>query len=174
MTDKKYEEWRIVPDYDSKYQVSNLGRVKSRRGLLKPFKGGRGYLRVGFYKKGENGKLRCKSVHSLVLLAFDQPRPEGSIIRHLDGNPANNTIDNLSYGTSKENEKDKQGHGRTLYGEKQGNSKLKIEEVMFINANKHKYTSYQLAKKLNRKSTTIQHVMDGNSWVRAIKEELRK
>ena len=51
-------------------------------------------------------------VHQLVLLAFVGPMPEGQLTRHLDGNPQNNVLSNLRYGTALENSQDAVRHGR--------------------------------------------------------------
>lgn len=52
-------------------------------------------------------------VHQLVLLAFVGPCPPGLECRHLDDNPRNNRIDNLAYGTHKENGSDySQNHAK--------------------------------------------------------------
>lgn len=40
------EEWRDIEGYEGLYQVSNLGRVKSKRGILKPSITPKGYLRM--------------------------------------------------------------------------------------------------------------------------------
>ena len=50
-------------------------------------------------------------MHMLVLLAFSGPRNDGLQTRHMDGNPANNTLSNLRYGTAKQNIQDQLVHG---------------------------------------------------------------
>lgn len=55
---------------------------------------------------------RTTRVHVLVLEAFDRPRPKGAVCRHLDGNPINNHLSNLAWGTHKENTEDRKRHGR--------------------------------------------------------------
>lgn len=42
-------------------------------------------------------------VHQLVALTFLGPRPKGQEVRHLDGDPLNNAVTNLAYGTRSEN-----------------------------------------------------------------------
>ncbi len=64
-----------------------------------------GYLTVKI-----QGKPR--TVHRLVLEAFVGPCPPGMQCRHLDGNPANNRLENLAWGTHAENAADKIRHGR--------------------------------------------------------------
>jgi NUMOD4 motif./HNH endonuclease. len=105
------EEWRDIPGYEGLYRVSNMGRVYStRRGgrMLKPTLRRKGYLAVALSR---NGSARMRLIHQLVLEAFVGPRPEGFVTRHLDGDPANNTLDNLRWGTYAENVRDSIEHG---------------------------------------------------------------
>jgi hypothetical protein len=52
--------------------------------------------------------------------------------RHLDGNPANNNLKNLKWGTHAENELDKIEHGTLLRGEQSGSAKLTDSIVILI------------------------------------------
>lgn len=76
------EIWKDVKDYEGKYQVSNLGRVKSLERvvnhngsktrtfperILKPNKVAFDYLQVTLYK---DGKRKCKYIHNLVMESF--------------------------------------------------------------------------------------------------------
>lgn len=90
------------------------GGTSTRRGkVLSPCKSNEnGYFRV--YIEG-----RRVAVHRLVATAFHGPQPVGKpIIRHLDGNPDNNSESNLQWGTHSENEEDKLRHGRNYYRNK--------------------------------------------------------
>jgi hypothetical protein len=110
------EEWRPIPGYEGRYDVSNQGRIRSwawhkKRGtsrLKSTWPDDQGYLRVGLWdgERGVNAK-----VHAQVALAFLGPRPEGQVIRHLDGIRTNNTPENLRYGTPAENTADMFVHG---------------------------------------------------------------
>lgn len=60
----------------------------------------RTYLCFGLYR---NGKKHTRLVHRIVLEAFVGPRPDGYECRHLDGNPFNNALSNLQWGTHEEN-----------------------------------------------------------------------
>jgi hypothetical protein len=72
-------------------------------------------------------------VAGLVLLAFVGPKPEGMVIRHFpDRNIENNCLENLSYGTPKQNGEDMVVHGMSLRGEKNPKAKLTKEEVLEI------------------------------------------
>ena len=106
------EEWRQVPGVDDRYEVSNIGQVRSyaakgrcggrRREtsvLLKPSVNGGGYLTVSV-----GGKQH--SVHSLVLRAFVGPRPPGMFGCHGDGHCQNNMVTNLRWDTPQANADD--------------------------------------------------------------------
>lgn len=108
------EEWRtvsIAPDYE----VSNLGRIKSHKGreprILRPCVHPLGYHNQTLF---EAGRPVFTTAHTLVMAAFVGPRPEGMEIRHLDGDPGNNRLDNLAYGTRGENARDMLRHGTCL------------------------------------------------------------
>lgn len=98
------EEWKAVEGYDGKYEVSNLGRVKSYykkepKILLIHYNTG-GYPYVNLY---HNKIHRAEMIHRLVAKAF-VPNPKGyNLVMHLDDNKANNNANNLKWGTPKEN-----------------------------------------------------------------------
>ena len=118
------EQWRPVRGYEGIYEVSSHGRVRSvdrvvtrSDGQVRRFKGKvrstpllqqTGYPFVNLCIQG---KCQVRTVHSLVAEAFIGPRPEGAEVCHNDGNPANNRVDNLRYGTSSDNALDKVRHG---------------------------------------------------------------
>ena len=100
------ELWRPVKDWEGKYEVSNLGRVRNAKTLrvrkLREHK--EGYLTIGFTTY-ENGKRNCKFylVHRLVALAFI-PNPTGlPVVDHIDKNKHNNCVENLRWVTAQEN-----------------------------------------------------------------------
>lgn len=97
---------------------------------LKPgVKKGDGHLVVTLSK---NGELTTRFVHHLVLEAFVGPCPEGQEALHGDGNPANNSIGNLRWGTHQENVADSQRHGTQPHGSKHMNAKLVEDDVREI------------------------------------------
>lgn len=120
------EEWRPVPGYEDRYEVSSHGRVRSigfhannRWGgqnwwpakplvnlIIKP----RGYRAVHL-SNGDGTRTRHK-VHRLVLRAFvGEPPPDRSDGLHADDDPANNHLDNLRWGSQSENTYDSIGNG---------------------------------------------------------------
>jgi hypothetical protein len=121
------ERWLPIPGLEGRYEVSDLGRVRSldqhfssqagnsfvRRGrVLKANPAGNtGYLGVSLPEPAARSGWRLRSVHSLVALAFLGPRPEGKEVRHLDGVKTNCALSNLAYGTGIDNEADKRRYG---------------------------------------------------------------
>lgn len=137
------EIWKEIPGYEGSYQVSNYGRVKSlskRLGrnsgfimskeiILKQKTDKDGYKSVAFYGK----HIR---VHRLVLMAFvGQPTEEKNLGMHADDNPANNHIDNLSWGSATENTQQCVERGRrkvntpwlNKFGKEHHNSKVIVQ-----------------------------------------------
>ena len=84
------------------YQVSDLGRVRSRKSdewkVMKPTKRGSGYFGVVLYK---NKKRKNVYIHRLVANAFI-PNSDSSktLINHIDECKQNNRVDNLEYCTA--------------------------------------------------------------------------
>jgi len=135
LADYKSMNWRWVPGYKGYYQVSRFGEVRSVPRVvwyqcLRPDGLGFTWRWAKLTLKGrimtqtadlsghftvklsKNGISKDYSVHRLVLDAFVGPRPKEMECRHLDGNPMNNRLDNLRWGTSGQNRVDMYSHGR--------------------------------------------------------------
>jgi hypothetical protein len=120
------EHWRGVVGYEGLYQVSDLGRVRSLDRWVKRRTNNGGWWRQfipGKVLKSEsprcvylgvtlrkNGSTKWFRIHRLVLGAFVGPCPEGMEGRHLDDCPTNNRLDNLAWGTRRENMADTARH----------------------------------------------------------------
>lgn len=117
------EQWKPANGYEGIYEVSSHGRVRSLdrvvhhvNGYSRRIKGKNlsaslnadGYLSVSLYAQGER---KTRHVHSLVAESFIGARPEGMEVCHNDGNPANNHVANLRYGTRSDNALDGVAHG---------------------------------------------------------------
>lgn len=137
-----FERWVAVPSFEDCYEVSDLGRVRSvlrtdPRGrhvlgrVLKAAPGHHGYSVIVLWA---NGKPRYSRVHWAVLTAFVGPCPPGLQCRHLDGDPSNNRIDNLEWGTPQQNQLDRADHGTSNRGTRNGSSKLTEDDVRAIRA----------------------------------------
>ena len=99
------EIWRPIYGYESLYEVSNLGRIRSYHGkkkssdgfiYLNPTPTPQGYLVVTLYK---NGKRSKKTVHTLVAEAFIQNPNNYPCVNHKDENKQNNFACNLEWCT---------------------------------------------------------------------------
>lgn len=107
------ETWKPI-EGASKYEVSDLGRVRSLYKsrpprVLRQRANPRGYAIVDIYP--EPWKKTTRRVHQLVMWAFVGPRPEGLHTRHLDDDKMNAALSNLKYGTPSENQHDSVRHG---------------------------------------------------------------
>ena len=110
--------WRNIPQY-SRYMVSNDGRVMAihkcdnhkENYILKPRPKSKHPYPI-YRVIGDDGKRRTVYLHTLVVRAFHGDKPNKyAVTRHLDGNPLNNTPENLAWGTAKENIHDSIKHG---------------------------------------------------------------
>lgn len=94
------EIWKPIPGF-SKYQVSNLGRVKSHAGLnwriLKPFPSLKGYLFVSLPGKRFSAH---RLVASLFLKGHDPSKNE---VNHLNFDRKDNRASNLEWVSHREN-----------------------------------------------------------------------
>lgn len=118
------ERWLPVVGWEHRYEVSNLGRVRTiphticgrywpqimLRQMSPPT--GKGYKLVGL---SGNGPRVSKGVHILVLTAFVGPRPKGHHCCHYDGDPANSRLENLRWDTPSSNALDRIRHGRNQF-----------------------------------------------------------
>lgn len=113
---ENYESWKDIPGFEGEYQVSDQGNVRSLDRIGYRHKNGKAFkvtlkgrvLRPGPSKTGHlyvvlGRKTHGIPVHQLVAKTFIGPRPKGSDVRHLNGNPADNRLENLAYGNRTEN-----------------------------------------------------------------------
>ena len=171
------EIWKDIPGYEGRYQASNQGRIRSidrtltcigpkhntyqrsmKGRILKP---GRfcksGHLSV-VLGHGENGS----PVHQLIALTFIGTCPEGMEVLHNNGDPADNRVTNLRYGTRTENILDVFYQGGRW-------RKLSIEDVEEI-----KFALYcglrgsDLARQFNVTPSIISAIKHGRifSWIK--------
>ena len=130
------EQWRTIKGFEGRYEISNLGRVRSLprlvphpRGSKKQFKGkiislhptSNGYLSAALYVDGTT--RRNMNVQRMVAEAFI-PNPDNlPEVEHKDKNRANNRVDNLKWITRL---------GNVCRGEEHPMHKLTAEQVRYI------------------------------------------
>lgn len=134
-----------------------------------------GYPSVRLQKDGKGYK---KFVHRLVLETFIGPCPNRYECRHLDDNKENNNLDNLKWGTRKENRQDMYKNGKGAIGEKHGMCRLTINKVLKIRRLAKKNlkqfdekrendigSGYRdIAKKFGVSPSAIGHVVRRSTW----------
>ena len=101
MVEKIDEIWRDIAGYEGKYQISNLGRVRSlydakrsRIIVLKSMKQKNGYLYVSLWK---NNAKRNTLIHRLVAMSFVDNPNDYQEVNHKDENKENNVVENLEW-----------------------------------------------------------------------------
>lgn len=175
------EVWRDIPGFEGYYQASNMGRIKSLSRQIFISKSNRSigyYRRVNerFLKPGltSNGYFSCtlwveheshqQTIHSLVLESFSGLRPDGLYGCHKDDDKTNNRLENLYWGTPKENSGDKIINGNQPYGEKCQSSKLIAADVINIRQMAKTKTAKELSEKYGVLQPQIWRIIHRKQW----------
>ena len=100
------EEWRPIKDWETLYEVSNLGNVRNVKTgkLIIGDINNCGYYRVSLYQNNRKQRYfrhRLVAEHFIVNDDIDNKR----FVNHIDGDKSNNTVHNLEWATQSENEK---------------------------------------------------------------------
>ena len=121
----KIEIWKDIPNYEGRYQVSSLGRVKSfkfsKERVLKCAVNSTGYILTNLYEKANR---KAYKVHRLVMIAFIG---ESDLdVNHKNGIKTDNRLENLEYCTRSENVQHafNTGLSQSVKGERHGRAKL--------------------------------------------------
>lgn len=91
------EIWREISGTNGKYQVSNYGRVRSRRKILLSTVDKKGYERIKL------SNFFTIKVHREVAKAFIENPENKPQVNHKDGDKLNNHFENLEWATNLEN-----------------------------------------------------------------------
>jgi len=109
------ETWVPISEYETQYEVSNLGNVKSvdrfcasrwgtprrvKGRMMKLFKTPQGYLQVLLCRNGMSKKF---FIHRLVASAFIANSHNYPQVNHLDGNKSHNSVENLEWNSCQQN-----------------------------------------------------------------------
>lgn len=165
-------KFRLIPGFPSWYRVGSNGSVWSRKkkgrhlskfGSWRPLRqtplGKTQHLIVGIWFRE---KYRNFLVHRLMLIAFVGACPANNEGCHKDDNPSNNKIDNLYWGTHKQNGIDMVRNGRSARGSKNGHAKLDAASVLKIRQSVLKQDT--LAELYGVTRVTISDIRRRKSW----------
>ena len=100
------EIWKDIPEYEGRYQVSNIGRVKSLRNnieLVMSLNSDKdGYLQVSLRR---DGKYYNQRISQLVAICFLGHKKSGMsiVVDHINGNRKDNRVENLQLVSSRLN-----------------------------------------------------------------------
>ena len=132
---------------------------------MKPSFGNRsGHARVRLVLEDGTKVTRC--VHSLVAEAFIGQRPTGLQVCHWDGDPTNNWVGNLRYDSAAANAADRERHGNTCRGEKNGNAKLDRGAAKKIRwLHKNGMQAKDIAGLFGVCRETVYSIVNGLRWV---------
>jgi len=180
------EKWKVYKDFDGRYEISSLGRVRTtaRITLNSGRRGGKPYQykilsrirktaldRYGYEQltfRGQDKKLHHRTVHRMVAEMFISGWFKGAQVNHKDGNKKNNTSSNLEWVTPKENVR----HAYHVLGRKSDSGKIMAhrkklteENVLDIRARIVRgETMADLGRELGVHWTTISSIHHRKSW----------
>lgn len=173
------EIWKDIQGYEGKYQISNLGKVKSLARLVK--NRGNGFKPIGEVilrsRIDEDGYYRvalcrdCKykvvGIHRLVAQYFIKNPYNKPLVCHKNGDCRDNRIENLYWGTVKDNSCDALRHGKINVGDKCNLSTLNEKQVRVI---KHiqkrspKFNQAWLGRMFGVNKETINAIFTSRNW----------
>jgi hypothetical protein len=161
------EVWMPVPNYESFYQVSNSGKfaiIKKDGRVLRKLNTATQYLSVSCKDIDGSGQ-KALYIHQLVAHVFIGKRPDGMVVRHIDGNRYNNHVSNLCYGSPHENTLDSIKN-KTYAKERNGRSLLNQRMVNAIRSlfNDKIVSKTQLAKAFQVSESTINAIIKNRNW----------
>ena len=154
------EKWKIVEE-DRRYEISTEGRVR-RDG--KPFDAF-GTSRGGYRHINISGN-RIRKIHRLVAEAFIQRQSGKPLVLHSDGNPINNCVSNLRWGTHQDNADDRGTHRMHTTGERSSLATVTEQDVRECHAGyaHFKGSMHAYARAIGRNREWVRQILKGERW----------
>lgn len=165
------EQWKVIPNFEEYYKVSNTGKVYSIRKQkeLKAVKDNHGYLQVTLC--GENNQKNFR-IHRLVALSFLEKVEGKNEINHIDEDKINNNVNNLEWCNGKYNSNYGTRNERIV-----ANSKIAIKGINVKTNETIYFNSMREAEKRGFHCGHISYCISGKlkthkgyKWFKAIKE----
>lgn len=164
------EVWKDIPGFDGLYQASPDGRIRSWKKLGGRKKSKRATSpRMLTLSVNTRGYLtvteRRYYVHRLILETFVGKRRPDQECRHLDGDKRNNNLNNLTWGTRRENIDD--NHRLGVYAKGSDSSRARLTEDLVKQArrrNKNGETTRSIARWLCISPSTAHCMLSGSTW----------
>jgi hypothetical protein len=168
------EIWKA---YNEQYEVSSLGRVRSKGKMVRSTWGGEFFKEGRILKQNDNGQgylqvLICHNgsskgerVHRLVAMVFIENPEELPKVNHKDLNKYNNVVDNLEWCTQGANVAHAKANGRMIKGEAGITSKLtdeNVREIKYLFTENH--SNRVIADLFGVHPGTINCIRTGRNW----------
>jgi len=159
--------WKDIEGYKGLYEVSKNGLVRSVRNniILKISKNRDGYNKVTLCSEGHR-KTIC--IHRVVCVAFIKNPLMKKTVNHKDGVKTNNSVDNLEWATSKENNQHAWDTGlikkECHKGESNPKSKLTRSDIDEIRAIGRGAYQYILAERYGVSTANISLILANKTW----------
>lgn len=158
------EIWKDIKGFESLYQVSNLGRIKSIRYKNERIMKCKPNIVKGYCQAilSNRGRVSYPLVHKLVAAAFIGPCPPGKEVNHKNFIKHDNRDTNLEYLTKLENAQHSAINQRR--GDKSPSAKLTTADVVEILQMKGKISARQLGFKYNVERKAVLRIWSGETW----------
>ena len=152
-------EFKIIQVNKTSYAILKNGNIFSfgKNIFLKPDTDKDGYKVVTV------GRLRIK-VHRLILIAFKRHPKKNMLVRHLDGNPANNNLSNLKWGNPIENWIDRKKHGRINPSKGEKNGSARFTNIQITEIKKSTDSKQDICKKFNISRSYLNRILNNERW----------
>jgi hypothetical protein len=170
MKEVKYRTIEEFPGYrfgsdGSIWTCMSGGRQNGRWRLRKTTQNHKKWKHRFCILKQVGGRKKVHQVGHWILLAFAGPRPVGCECLHGDGDPLNNDISNLRWGTHKDNAEDSKRHGTMVRGERVGLAK--VTEELVIQMRLRSAAGEQdmvIAADVGLDATVVSRIVRGELW----------
>lgn len=170
------EKWRHAKGFSDRYYVSNMGRIfttsahgkKDNPAIMRPARSfDKRRNNWEYYKTIMDG--RTIIVHRVVAATWIPNPGNKPFINHINGDKADNRVENLEWCTTSENilHAYRTGLEKKALGQKHHASKMTDEQVRQFKwewAHDRKLSRKQYAEKLGVTEATIKDIIRGRSW----------